>query len=206
MRQYEKLYTTKQETKGFRELSGCSKNKPWRSENIMHKLKKIHATNITGMHPALEAYTDNDRTAVFSTSLLKDISELYLEVLVSMVSIDVIEIEDNQYQLICFNPLYDFLCRVERFNYYRINARIHMFVPKEKQIGIDDETQFIVIALLIKFAIEVPHFKNAGVQLFNRIELIKNDGKSSKYLNNIPNKLLTDLMKKNPSSIRGERQ
>lgn len=183
----------------------------------MHKLKKIKVMNIIGKHTLLESYTNNDLTVVFATSLLKDISELYLDVLVSMVSIDVIELEGKQYQLIYPNPLYDFLRRIERFDYCSINARIHMFESKkqddiscpqsiEKQFPLNDEAQSIVIALLIKFSIEVPYYQNAGVQLFNRREAIKKEGKSSQYLTNISNKLLTDLMKKKPSSIRVQRQ
>lgn len=183
----------------------------------MHKLKRIKVTNIIGKHTLLESYTDNDLTISFATSLLKDISELYLDVLVSMVSIDVIELEGKQYQLIYPNPLFDFLRRIERFDYCSINARIHMFDSKkqdkipclhsiEKQFPIDDEARSIIIALLIKFSIEVPYYKNAGVQLFNRIEAIKKDGKSLQYLTNISNKLLADIMKKKPSSIRAQRQ
>lgn len=183
----------------------------------MRKLKKIKVSNIIGKHPLLESYTDNDLTAVFSTSLLNDISELCFNALLTMVFIDVIEVEGNQYQLISPNPLYDFVRRIEGFDDCSISARIHMFDQKEqkktpyqhateKQFHLDDEVQFIVIALLIKFAIEATYYKNSGVQLFNRIDAIKKKGKSSQYLSNISKRLLTDLMKKNPSSIRAERQ
>ena len=174
------------------------------------RLRKVPVKNIIGDHLLLKNYTNNDHCVTYPTMLLAKVESLCLETLSAMVAVDVVECEANKYELICPCPLYYFLCRIRQFEKCSINVRIHTFEEDQENTNFSLESKintgeepFMVIALLVKFAIEEPYYKNSGSQLFNRIEAIKNGEKSSPALNNILNTLLAKLMKRTPSAIRG---